>query len=174
MKMKTIALAALVATIAAPALGQQPSKDCGPLPGAFAGVAFAGDGDTIYGVDYKAPIRLWGLQAPELRDQAPGNKGGESVAGMRTRAALEDMLAASGWKVACTPRKWDRYCRVVARCTAGNIDVSLELVKAGLAYGFYLSDTPAADVATSIAYAQAEADARKAKRGLWPQWLGEK
>ena len=171
MKMKALPLALTLAAIAAPALAQQtPPKDCGALPGAFTGVAFAGDGDTIYGVDYKPPIRLWGLQAPELRDAAKG----ESTAGMRTRAALEDLLAASGWKVRCAPRKWDRYCRVVASCTAGNVDVSLELVRAGLAYGFYLSDVAPADVATAIAYAQAEADARKARRGLWPQWLGEK
>ncbi len=170
MKMKWLPVALAAAIAAAPALAQQPPKDCGPLPGTFTGVAFSGDGDTIYGVDYKPPIRLWGLQAPELRDAAKG----ESVAGMRTRAALEDLLAASGWKISCTPRKWDRYCRVVASCTAGNTDVSLALIREGLAYGFYLSDVAPADVATSIAYAQAEADARKAKRGLWPQWLGEK
>lgn len=173
MNMKALPLAlAVVAAIAAPAFAQPSTapRDCGALPSTFAGVAFAGDGDTIYGVDYKPPIRLWGLQAPELRDATKG----ESTAGMRTRAALEDLLAASGWKVACTPRKWDRYCRVVASCTAGNVDVSLALIREGLAYGFYLSDIAPADVATSIAYAQAEADARKAKRGLWPQWLGEK
>ncbi len=162
--------AALSALLTLPAGAQTPPKDCGQMPGTFEGVAFSGDGDTIYGVGYKPAIRLWGLQAPELRDAAKG----ESVPGMRTRAALEDLLAPTAHKVKCEPRKWDRYCRVVASCTAGNVDVSLELIRQGLAYGFYLTDTPADQVATSIAYATAEAEARKARRGLWPQWLGEK
>jgi len=172
--MKQIARAAVAALFAAAlpvaAIAQDAPQKCGNLPDAFEGLAFSGDGDTIYGIGYTPPIRLWGIQAPELRDKQTGQ---ETAAGMRTRAALEDLFAASGHRVTCEPRKWDRYCRVVASCKTGNVDVSLALIKAGLAYGFWLSDTAPDKGAVSVAYAAAEAEARQARRGLWPQWLGE-
>lgn len=170
--MKQFALAAaLTALLVLPAGAEPPKKDCGPLPATFEGLVFSGDGDTVYGVGYAPPIRLWGIQAPELRDKQTGQ---ESAAGMRTRAALEELLAASGHRAKCEPRKWDRYCRVVASCAAGTTDVSLELLKGGMAYGFWLSDTASDKAALSVAYAMAEAEARKERRGLWPIWLGEK
>jgi endonuclease YncB( thermonuclease family) len=169
--MNQLAVAAVVtALVALPAGADTPKKDCGQLPGTFEGLVFSGDGDTIYGVGYAPSIRLWGIQAPELRDKQTGQ---ESTAGMRTRAALEDLLAASGHRAKCEPRKWDRYCRVVASCSAGTTDVSLELLKGGMAYGFWLSDTAPDKVALSVSYATAEAEARKARRGLWKDWLGE-
>lgn len=159
--------------VRAPAAPREaPARDCGALPGPFDGKAFAGDGDTIYGTGYGTAIRLWGIQAPELRDHSPGAAKAETVAGMKTRGALEDLLAAADWQVRCVPRKFDRFCRVVASCTtAKGIDPSLELLKAGHAYGFWLSDTD--DAAQSIAYARAEAEARSARRGQWSEWLGE-
>lgn len=176
--MKTPMLAAAIAALPLAVAAQevadqrprpaQTGRDCGALPGTFEGHAFSGDGDTIYGVGYGPPIRLWGVQAPELRDSGKG----ETVPGMRTRAALEDLFAVADWKVRCEPRKFDRYCRVVASCTAGDKDVSLELLRAGLAYGFWLSD--AAGPGTSVTYARAEAEARRERRGLWKMWLGEK
>ncbi len=187
--MKTLSLAAAFAAFALttavaqdaphPQLAQasksQPKPDCGTLPEPFAGLAFAGDGDTIYFVGMGPSVRLWGLQAPELRDKVTGQ---ETVAGMRTRAALEDLLQGADHKVACSPRKFDRFCRVVASCTTqgpgGAVDLSLDLLRQGLAYGFWLSDTPADDGALSLAYAGAEAEARKQRRGLWKEWLGEK
>ncbi len=163
----------LASFLAWPAAAQDApaSVKCGPLPDAFDGLAFSGDGDTIYGVGLERGIRLWGIQAPELRDKTTGQ---ETVPGMRTRAALEDLFAASGHRVTCAPRKWDRFCRVVASCHAGAVDVQLELLRQGLAYGFWLSDTTVDDTALGLAYAAAEAEARKQRRGLWKDWLGEK
>jgi endonuclease YncB( thermonuclease family) len=54
----------------------------------------------------------------------------------------------------------DRYGRMVARILVGGQDVSLELVKAGLAWHFkrYSSDP---------VLAEAEVEARRARVGLW-------
>lgn len=171
--MKILLAAAVAVSFALPAFAQDApaTVKCGPLPEPFDGLVFSGDGDTVYGVGFKPGIRLWGIQAPELRDKTTGQ---ETVPGMRTRAALEDLLAASAHRMACAPRKWDRFCRVVASCTAGTVDVQLELLRQGMAYGFWLSDTAADDGAKSVAYAAAEAEARKQRRGLWKEWLGEK
>jgi endonuclease YncB( thermonuclease family) len=164
-----LAASAALSTATAPAAAQD---KCGPLPGPFEGLAFAGDGDTLYGLGYAPPIRLWGVQAPELRDKASGQ---EAAAGMRARAALEDALQASAHRATCTPRKFDRYCRVVATCTTtgqgGSVDLALALLRAGLAYGFWLADATDGDM--SLAYAAAEAEARRQRRGLWKGWLGE-
>jgi endonuclease YncB( thermonuclease family) len=168
--MKTVlAAAALLSAFALPALAQQ-KKDCGALPPVFDGIAFTGDGDTIYGVGLKPGVRLWGLNAPELRDGAKA----ETVPGMRARALVADLLAAAGHKVHCAPIEWDGYCRVVATCTTGaGVDLTLASLQAGLAYGFYLARHPD-QVETALKYSNAEAAARKERKGLWPEWLGEK
>jgi endonuclease YncB( thermonuclease family) len=167
--MKKLLLAALLATLPAAAWSQSKQKDCGPLPPGFEGTAFTGDGDTIYGVGFRPGIRLWGSNAPELRDHDKA----ETIPGMRARALTADVLAAAGNKVACQSIEWDGYCRVVASCTAGGKDLTMELLKAGLSYGYYLAKHPAR-VDQALAYSDAEAAARKARVGLWPYWLGEK
>ncbi len=151
-----------------------------PVPTASDVVAFAIDGDTLAAV---APagaaavphIRIWGIQAPELRERsAPGATGIETTAGMKSRAAMENLLVLTGYKVHIEPTKWDPYCRVVARVTSAEAgDLGLELVQQGMAYGFYLDDAIAGKPAVSVAYGLAEAKARKDKIGLWPMWLGE-
>src|SRR5918993_2911050 len=101
--MKSLLLAAALAAVALPAIAQPaPRKtatsssdgpDCaamGALPATWDGQAYAIDGATLAGVGLKPHVRIWGIQAPELRDTRA-----ESVAGMRARAALEDLLAQS-------------------------------------------------------------------------------
>lgn len=183
--MKTISLVlALVAMFATAAPAQTARKaeaapDCGTLPAAWAGQAYAIDGDTLAGVELKPHIRLFGVQAPELRDGAKG----ERVAGMRARAALEDLLEPADHKVRCQVSKFDRYCRIVAQCAIddgtadaadGRKDLAGALLAAGLAYGFYLDEVLAWEPRASQRYASAEAEARKQRRGLWKEWLGEK
>lgn len=152
-----------------------------PLPTKITGHAYAGDGDTITFVGHPTRVRIWGIQAPELRDQAKV----ETVPGMRARARLEELLAAAGHKVVCQPAKWDRYCRYVAFCetlqmddAAGLLrtpqDVGWRLLDEGLAYGFWLEDTFPGRPELSNWYASAEAKARAERKGLWPLWLGAK
>jgi endonuclease YncB( thermonuclease family) len=162
-----VALAALPATAWSQARN---TRDCGELPKPFDGLVFAGDGDTVYGVGFKPGIRLWGMNAPELRD---GQKA-ETVPGMEARALTATLLQEAGNKARCEPTKWDVYCRVVALCTtAQGKDLGLELLKAGMAYSYYLSTDPER-TALALTYTQAEADAIKAEKGLWPYWLGHK
>ena len=144
------------------------SGDCsatfGALPKEWLGEAFAVDGTT-----------LWGVQAGELRDRQTGQ---ETAAGMRARAALEDMLEKAEHKAKCRPVRWDRDCHVVAQCTVEStpapIDLGGYMVASGMAYGYRLEEVLPWEPRASQRYAGAEAEARKARRGLWPQWLGDK
>jgi endonuclease YncB( thermonuclease family) len=171
--MKKLLLSVVLLLLPAAAWSRPPQRDCGALPSAYDGVAFATDGDTLHGIGFRPGIRLAGIDAPELRD---ANKG-EKPDGMRTRVFVEDLLAKTGHKVHCEPIVWDRYCRIVATCTAGGQDIALQLLKAGLAYGFGLnSSTPETHdqvIARRLGYAKAEQEARHAHAGLWPVWLGQ-
>jgi endonuclease YncB( thermonuclease family) len=185
-----LALVALAATTAG-ATAQQPRRpppetadqakadkaECvpqGELPKAWQGQAFAIDGTTLAGIGLKPHLRLWGIQTAELRDKQTGQ---ETVPGMRARAALADLLAKSDHKLKCRPIKFDRTCHLVAQCSLDDAqagDLGGGLIAAGMAYGFLLDDLPAWEPRAGQRYADAEFEARKAKRGLWPMWLGEK
>jgi endonuclease YncB( thermonuclease family) len=161
-----------------PAPAAEPAKaDCaqqGELPKAWQGQAFALDGNTLAGVGLKPQIRIWGIQVPELRDKQTGQ---ETVPGMRARAALEDLLAKADRKLKCRAIKFDGSCHVVAQCSLDDPqagDLGGALIAAGMAYGFHLDDTLPWEPRAGQRYADAEVEARKAKRGLWPVWLGEK
>src|SRR5215467_3322654 len=186
-----VLLLAVVSAFAAQALAQQSKRpppppppladsdrpDCtamGALHEAWSGAAYAIDGDTLVGVGLKPPIRLWGIQAPELRDGAKN----DTVQGMRARAALEDLLGKSDHKLKCRVARFDRECRVIAQCSldagADSIDVGGAMIASGMAYGYLLAETLPWEPKASQRYADADFEARKARRGLWPMWLGEK
>ena len=171
--MRTALLAAVLAAFSLPLAAKSPpkaTKECGALPAAFEGVGFVDDGDTINVVGVRPGIRLWGLNAAELRDRQRA----ETVAGMKARALVADLLAEADNKVRCEPIEWDKYCRIVSTCLTGaGVDLTLESLKAGLAYGFYLAKHPQL-VETALSYANAEAEARRERRGLWSVWMGEK
>ena len=151
--MRSLFLAAALAAVAVPAMAQpaprktvtaQPDiPDCaamGALPATWDGQAYAIDGATLAGVGLKPHVRIWGIQAPELRDATKA----ESVAGMRARAALEDLLEQSGHKVKCRATKFDRSCRIVAQCSLDDGrggDIGGGMIAAGMAYGFALDET---------------------------------
>jgi endonuclease YncB( thermonuclease family) len=147
----------------------------GTLPKEWTGEAYAVDGITLGGVGLKPQLRLWGLQTAELRDKQSGQ---ETVAGMRARATLEDMLDKVEHKVKCQSARWDHECRVVAQCTVeggpARLDLGGYMIASGMAWGFHLDEMLAWEPRASQRYAGSEAEARKAKRGLWPLWLGEK
>lgn len=171
--MKTALLTACLVALALPVAARSPPKqpkECGALPATFEGVAFVDDGDTINVIGLRPGVRLWGLNAAELRDRQRA----ETMAGMKARALVADLLAAADNKVRCEPIEWDKYCRVVATCLTGTgVDLTLATLKAGLAYGFYLSKHPQL-VETALAYDRAETEARRERRGLWPLWMGER
>ena len=158
--------------------GDKP-PDCvatmGALPKDWAGEVYASDGVTLGGSGLKPVLRLWGVQAGELRDRQSGQ---ETRAGMRARAAVEDMLDKGQHKVKCRILRWDRECRAIAQCTVEAtptpIDLGGYLIASGLAYGFHLEEVLPWEPRAGQRYAGAETEARKAGRGLWPAWLGEK
>ena len=179
----------LVVAIAADASAQQrkppatpspeaKSSDCsaaaGELPKAWDGQAFAIDGHTLGGTGLKAHLRIWGIQAPELRDATRA----ESVTGMRARAFLADLLAKADHKVKCRPARFDRECRIVAQCSladpGGSSDLGGSMIAGGMAYGFDLDEALPWESRAGQRYADAEFEARKARKGLWPVWLGDK
>jgi len=150
--------------------------NCGQLPKNWDGLAYAASGDTLGGVDLKPRLRLWGIRAPEF-----GNDPG--VPAMRARAALEDMLTAGEHRVSCRMVAWDRECRAIAQCTitaawpAGSTaqphDLALRLVEDGFAYGYGLETPPSWDKDASAKIAHFESISRQARKGLWPDWLGD-
>jgi endonuclease YncB( thermonuclease family) len=177
-------LAAVLLSIAGTATAQSskpgasPPEKCsdryGALPAKIEGLGYQGDADTIHVTGYPRPIRIWGVQAPELRDKDKA----ETVPGMASRALLDDMFHDARRVTTCVTTKYDLYCRAVAVCSVGKEgdaqEIGLELIKAGMAYGFYLEESVAGMPDINLRYADAEYDARKARRGLWPAWLGEK
>jgi micrococcal nuclease len=108
------------------------------------------DGDTIsvMKAGRAAKIRLEGIDCPELGQD------------FGTRAKQFTSTLVFGKDVQLNEFYPDQYGRMVARVLIGGQDVSLELVKAGLAWHYkrYSSDP---------ALAEAEAEARRLKKGLW-------
>lgn len=108
------------------------------------------DGDTITVLRDQQPIRirLDGIDCPE---------GGQAFSN-RAKEFTSDLVF--GQEVTLEPHDVDRYGRTVPRVYVDGFDVSLALVKAGLAWHFKpYSDDPT--------LAKAEIAAREAKRGLW-------
>ena len=165
-------LAALVLLVAT--AGSAAAQDtCGELPKTWEGQAYAVSGDTLEGVGLKPRIGLWGIRAPDM----PSNPG------MRARAALEDMLASGERKLSCRMTGWGAGCRALAECTitaewpAGSKaqphDIAVRLLEDGFAYGSGLGTPPDWDRDASERIAHFEAIARRARKGLWLDWLGE-
>lgn len=117
--------------------------------GTLHGPARVADGDSL--VVGGARVRLLGIDAPELA-QTCVSEGRDHACGQEARAHLA-RLAATG-AVSCETFGRDRYDRVLARCMAGAIELNRAMVEAGwaVAYGDY---------------DDAEAEARRAGRGLW-------
>jgi len=171
--MKAFAYLTLSLALAGPAAAQ---TNCGQLPKTWQGTAYAVSGDTLAGIDLKPQLKLWGIRAPVLGSE-PG------VSAMRARAALEDMLTSGEHKVSCRLVAFDRDCRAIAQCsvTAGwpagseaqPHDLAVRLVEDGFAYSFGLEAPPSWDKDASARLAHFESISRQARKGLWPDWLGE-
>jgi len=115
------------------------------------------DGDTItvLGADkMQHKIRLTGIDAPEKK-QPFGN---------RSKQNLSDMVFNK--TVTVETDKRDRYGRELGKVLAGNKDVNLEQVRAGMAWHYkaYERTQTATD---RQAYTAAENLAKATKRGLW-------
>jgi endonuclease YncB( thermonuclease family) len=115
------------------------------------------DGDTITVLDpgnKQHKIRLMGIDAPE-KGQAFGNVSRESLASM-----------VAGRNVVVEWHKRDRYGRLVGQVFSDSHDVGLVQIERGLAWHYkaYAREQRPEDARE---YAQAEVDAKVARRGLW-------
>jgi endonuclease YncB( thermonuclease family) len=112
------------------------------------------DGDTL--TLGAVRVRLFGVDAPELRQRCPAPGGGDWACGEAAAARLAALVAAG--PVRCEPQDTDRYGRLVSICTAAGADLGGALVAEGLARAY---------LRYSDAYAADEAAARAAGRGFW-------
>jgi endonuclease YncB( thermonuclease family) len=135
----------------------------GPALAEIAGSPRIVDGRTLEVAGQK--VRLFGIDAPDL-DQVCRHGGRDYQCGKVARAALWDLVA--GLEVSCTPEAEapGPDGSIAASCTAGDRNLNESMVAAGWA----LADRDATE-----RYVAAEADARKARQGLWkgefePPW----
>ncbi len=189
MKIFTLVCFLLLATVtnAAAQSGSSSAPDCaksnGPLPEQWSGTAFAIDGETLSAFGLKQHIRIWGIQAPELRDKLTGR---DSTPATRARAALAALLVNGKKNVSCRILKFDRYCRIVAQCEIKvdapsevqakpvAVDLGQRMIAIGMASSYDLDDTLPWAPSAGVEYAQAEELARKQRIGLWKDWLSSR
>lgn len=117
------------------------------------------DGDTVTVIDVnnkKFPIRLQGIDAPELKQEF----------GSASQQNLSRLVL--GKQVAIYWSKVDKYRRTVGTIMLAGQDMNIEQVKAGLAWHFkkYEDEQEPRD---RLTYAAAEQQARAAKLGLWQE-----
>jgi endonuclease YncB( thermonuclease family) len=115
------------------------------------------DGDTLTVLDasdHQFKIRLAGIDAPE--------KG--QPFGSRAKESLSEMVFKK--QVVVEFNKEDRYRRKVGKVQHEGKDVNLEQVKRGMAWHYtaYAKEQAPGD---REAYANAEAEAKAQRRGLW-------
>lgn len=143
MSVRILFLAALAATLTLAA----------PARADLVGRASVIDGDTIE--IHGQRIRLHGIDSPE-KGQRCYRGGQEWRCGREGSMALDAFI--QGKTVHCETRDIDRYKRVVAVCKVGRTDINKWMVSQGwaVAYARYSRD-----------YVQAEAQAKRAKVGIW-------
>ena len=124
-------------------------------PAELTGFARVVDGDTFsLGAER---VRLWGVDAPEGRQVCQNAQDQGYACGDVARDQLVGLIG--GRAVRCEVRDRDPYGRAVARCLAGSTDLGEAMVRAGWAVDYVQFSRGA--------YASAEVEARRARRGLW-------
>jgi endonuclease YncB( thermonuclease family) len=114
------------------------------------------DGDTLRAGN-GAEYRLFGIDAPELKQTCEEANGRSWLCGRAAKTKLTKLI--KGGNVTCEEKDKDRYGRVVAVCSAGDLlDIGEAMVLDGYAIDLASQGNP---------YKDAEKEAREAKRGIW-------
>lgn len=129
----------------------------------LSGRATAIDGDTLEIAGER--VRLEGIDAPEAAQTCGGGWFGEWKCGRAAAAQLRWLVG--GRRVDCQSAGRDKYGRVLGWCSADGRDINAEMVRTGNAWAF---------VRYSTRYQAVEAEARRAKIGIWkgeaePAWV---
>jgi endonuclease YncB( thermonuclease family) len=90
-------------------------------------VASVHDGDTLTLSGSK--VRIWGIDAPELKQKCGG-----SACGVVARDALQELV--KGRVVTCVQKDRDRYQRVVSSCQVSGADLGEQMVRSGNALDY--------------------------------------
>ena len=121
------------------------------------------DGDSLR--SGKLRIRIFGIDAPELKQQCQDQNGFAWACGLAARQQLENLLDANKL-LHCELRDVDRYGRLVMQCFRGKVDIGAAMVRSGhaLAYRSF-----------SQLYVAEEQQASLARNGVWqgsfqPPW----
>jgi len=120
----------------------------------LSGQALVIDGDTI--VIGEVHVRLFGIDAPETDQTCIDESGDDYRCGLLATALLEEEIA--GRPVTCFPTGVDHYGRTIATCEVAGRDLGDWMVRRGFAIAYLRYSTK---------YADAEIEARRAKRGIW-------
>lgn len=116
------------------------------------------DGDTLAAScpSGQIKVRVFGIDAPEMKQEPWGD---------RSREALRGLLPRLG-AIKLRVMDQDRYGRTVAQVVAGDQDLGLEMVRQGWAIVYQqYNDSPL--------YQQAQAEAKQARRGIWAKSGGQ-
>jgi endonuclease YncB( thermonuclease family) len=112
-----------------------------PSDKVLVGRGVATDGDSIR-ID-STRIRLKGIDAPEL-DQVCKRGSQNYLCGENARDALLSLILHN--QITCRSAGRDKYKRVLAKCSIGNVDLGAQMVASGwaLSYGDYTRHEDAA------------------------------
>ena len=121
------------------------------------------DGDSFRSGELK--IRLFGIDAPELKQRCETDTGALWSCGLAAQDALRDLIGSTR-QLNCHLRDVDHYSRLVMQCFANGQDIAAALVDHGLALAYRNFST---------AYVENETKAAAAGHGMWqgrfsPPW----
>ena len=128
------------------------------LAQSLSGQADVVDVDTIAIRGEKTRLRLYGIDGPESQQTCNDASGTRYLCGSKAADALASIIGRNG-RVNCKEQDRDRYGRIVATCDVNGRDIGGELIRQGWAVEY----TQYSDGR----YSGEEAEARRAKRGLW-------
>ncbi len=122
----------------------------------FSGTAFVLDGDSIK--VGKKEVRLFGIDAPEYKQQCLDKTDMEYACGVKSRDFLVNLVG--GKFVECAYSEKDKYNRFLGKCYVDKVFINAEMVKSGMAVVYNFSeDDKKID--------KLEEEAKEKKIGIW-------
>lgn len=113
------------------------------------------DGDSFRDAD--AEYRIYGIDAPEYNQSCKDIADRDWPCGKLARGALEEILREGQYS--CDVHARDQYDRTIVTCVSHDKDLGAHMVERGHAMS--------ADSFDQVIYGAEEAQAEKAKRGIW-------